>query len=57
MRYRDLNSLIDSAFKFLVRRQTFNNSRPSAIIIDAKTEQASNADITDTASPLLNRIS
>jgi hypothetical protein len=51
MRYRDLNSLIDSAFRFLVSRQTFNKSRANAITSAGKTMQASTADTRDAASP------
>lgn len=51
MRYRFLNSFIDSTFKFLVRDQTFNKIRTNAKKIAPKTEQDNNADITEMVSP------
>ena len=49
--------MIDSPFKDLVSRQTFNKIRDNASDIAAKTKHANNADIRDTVSPSLNLIS
>ena len=51
MKYRVLNSLIDSTFKALVNRQTFNKIRANASKMATKAEQASSADTKDTTSP------